>query len=270
MPDAANSQLARFDPLCLILGWVWPGLGYARIGEWRRGALVASGVLLLVVIGILVGGVDVVDRRDDYLWFLPQLLIGPLAFAIDFLNATFVKSGKLGTPSLGHVNEIGTLYVALAGLMNLAAMIDSATRRVMLQSRDRDPKRRREDHPEFAERRAQTRAEAADGASEPERRGRRDSASPPQRSTLEARCSTLPLLLGFVPFFSPINFFQTWWALLALPLAFAISMTYKAMRYREYRNYWRQVALMTLQILLGMAVMMVALYFFVDKVVPFL
>ena len=150
---------ARFDPLCFVLGWIWPGLGYAVIGERRRGALVMLGVLLLVIIGVLVGGVDVVDRRNDSLWFLPQLMTGPLAFVIDHLNATFVMTGRIGTQSLGHVNEIGTLYIALAGLMNLAAMIDCATRRVDRRTEKQPPKRRREDNPELAERRTQPRAE---------------------------------------------------------------------------------------------------------------
>ena len=150
LADDRRDQTARFDPLCLVLGWVWPGLGYVIAGEKRRGVLVMLGVLLLVVIGVLVGGVDVVDRRYDTLWFLPQVLIGPLAFAIDFLNAKFVATGTIGTHSLGHVNEIGTLYVALAGLMNLAAMIDCATRRLEPGRTPAPPMRRREDNPERA------------------------------------------------------------------------------------------------------------------------
>ena len=75
-------------------------------------------------------------------------------------------------------------------------------------------------------------------------------------------------VIGFVPFFTPINFFQTWWVLLAIPLAIGISMVYKAMRYRHYRNYWRQVAVMTVQIVFGMIAMMVGLVLFVEYVVP--
>ena len=90
-----------------------------------------------------------------------------------------------------------------------------------------------------------------------------------RRSQCAVRCSAVPLL-AYVPFFSPINFFQTWWILLALPLALGISIIYKAMRYRVYRNYWRQVAVMTVQIVLGMAGMMIVLYMFVDFVVPLL
>lgn len=128
MADAPHSIYTRFDPVTLLIGWLWPGFGYRWIGQPRRGWLVMAGVLSLFFFGPLVGGVDVVDRKEDWLWFLPQALIGPLAFAADYLNATFVKSGRIGTPSVGSVNDYGTLFVALAGLMNFAAMIDAAAR----------------------------------------------------------------------------------------------------------------------------------------------
>lgn len=108
-----------------------------------------AGVLGLFFIGLLVGGVHVVDRRDQWLWFLPQSLMGPLVLAADSLNATFVKTGRIGTPSLGRINELGTLFVALAGLLNLAAMIDAATRQPGTDMRpgrpSADRRRRRSD-----------------------------------------------------------------------------------------------------------------------------
>lgn len=125
---SSTAEPGRFDPFSLILGWMLPGLGHLRLGQPRRGWAIMAGVLGLFLIGVLVGGVHVVDRKDQWLWFLPQSLSGPLALLADYLNATFVKTGRFGTPSLGRVNEMGTLFVALAGLMNLTAMIDAATR----------------------------------------------------------------------------------------------------------------------------------------------
>jgi len=123
-----DDPIGRFDPARLVLGWLWPGLGHLSLRQPRRGGLIMAGVLAMFLIGVLVGGVDVVDRREDFLWFLPQAGNGPIAFAADYLNATYVKSGITGTPSLNRVNDLGTLFVALGGLMNLAAMIDAATR----------------------------------------------------------------------------------------------------------------------------------------------
>jgi hypothetical protein len=110
----------------------------------RRGMLVMAGVIGMFVFGVLVGGVDVIDRENDALWFVPQALAGPLALAVDYLNGIFVKTGRIGMPSIGRVNELGTLFTALAGLMNLAAMIDAATRDPLLDMDRRESKRQRD------------------------------------------------------------------------------------------------------------------------------
>lgn len=100
------------------------------------------GVLFLFVGGLLIGGFDVVDRKDDRLWFLAQVLCGPIAIAADLANQTLLKPlpdnwvdlyeqgdpdvvRRLRHKSLGHVNEMGTLYCALAGLMNLVVILDA-------------------------------------------------------------------------------------------------------------------------------------------------
>ena len=88
------------------------------------------GVLFLVGSGLLVGGIDVVDRREDQLWFLAQAGCGPVVFAVDLANQSYIKqlqpaSRRLRATSLGRVNEMGTLFVALAGLMNVVVVLDA-------------------------------------------------------------------------------------------------------------------------------------------------
>jgi len=131
-------------PDAAILGWLLPGLGHMRLGQVRRGRLIMLGVLFLFFTGVLVGGVDVVDRKQDALWFAAQVMCGPVALAADFANQSLTKPlppahelqeavetnnqavlRKMDAVSLGHVNEMGTLFCALAGLMNLAAMLDA-------------------------------------------------------------------------------------------------------------------------------------------------
>ena len=94
-------------------------------------------------------GVDVVDRKEDPLWFLAQAVCGPIAVAADLANQQYIKPMAadpmkheqwLRARSLGHVHEFGTLFVALAGLMNLVVILDTlhapANRRAEL-ARDR-------------------------------------------------------------------------------------------------------------------------------------
>ncbi len=132
----------QFTPTAAILAWLWPGLGHIQLGERRRGFLVMFGVLFLFLGGVLIGGVDAVDRREDRLWFFAQLLCGPIAMGVDVVNQSIVQTlpadwearyqlgdpdvrGQLRQKGLGHVNEMGTLYSALAGLMNLVAILDA-------------------------------------------------------------------------------------------------------------------------------------------------
>ena len=87
------------------------------------------GILFLFAFGILVGGIDVVDMKRDRLWFLAQACNGPIAFLADFLNQTLLKTSEPATQarltSLGNINAIGTLFVALGGLMNFILILDA-------------------------------------------------------------------------------------------------------------------------------------------------
>ncbi|MDX2116470.1 MAG: DUF6677 family protein [Planctomycetota bacterium] len=134
----------EFNPLALVLACVLPGLGHAARGEVRRGLCIAAGILGLFFGGMLIGGIDVVDRVEDKWWFLLQAGVGPTAFAADAVHQKMLKvpgpSGRPQTPlpgaaagsgapritkSLGRVNEVGSLYTALAGMLNMIAIIDA-------------------------------------------------------------------------------------------------------------------------------------------------
>ena len=55
------------------------------------------GILFLFVCGILIGGIDVVDMKRDRLWFIAQACNGPIAFIVDWLNQTLLKTGDADT-----------------------------------------------------------------------------------------------------------------------------------------------------------------------------
>lgn len=125
-----------------VLGWICPGMGHIRNGDVRRGRLIMLGIFGLFLTGVLVGGLDCVDRREDGLWFVAQAGTGPIAFLADALNTGLLKSGKMGTllpmtapngamlqvssfKSVGSVNDVGTLFTAMAGLLNVVALLDA-------------------------------------------------------------------------------------------------------------------------------------------------
>ncbi len=147
MSEDTSTKPSFFNVAAFLLGWVFPGFGQWVLGRRRRALFIASGILGMVLMGTLVGGVDVVDRDEDRMWFIPQALVGPVVFAIDLANQNLLKTGRVGEiiafdtddrslrqlpvneyKSIGRVNELGTLFIALAGLMNLCVMFDAGTR----------------------------------------------------------------------------------------------------------------------------------------------
>ena len=78
------------------------------------------------------------------------------------------------------------------------------------------------------------------------------------------------LLVGYVPFVDPINVFHDWWYLLLIPLSFGISVIYLALKMRDLDRFWRAVAMMTVQIVLVMAALAVALVVLVELTIPLL
>lgn len=70
-------------------------------------------------------------------------------------------------------------------------------------------------------------------------------------------------VLAWRPFIDPLNLHDLWWLLL-VPLALGISLAYKAVRVRDMRDLWRQVLMMTVQIVVAMVLLAVASYLFVE------
>jgi len=128
------------QPTAGVLAFLLPGLGHIWLGEAKRGTYIMIGVVGLFLGGLIIGGIDVVDSREDRWWFIAEAGAGPIAFVADWwhqsvlkpsdppANATpewFMANEPARTKSFGHVNEIGSLYAAVAGMMNAIAIIDA-------------------------------------------------------------------------------------------------------------------------------------------------
>ena len=163
-----------------VASWILPGAGYWLLGDRVRGTTIGVTVLALFVLGILVGGVrvlevpgygphgqrlEVMTHRDgegypqeavgedvpsswqdqgwalllhpfdeirNKPWVIAQVMAGPVAVA-SFGGAVIAsRRTAAGTPigvrSHARVNEIGVLYTAVAGMLNLLAIIDASHR----------------------------------------------------------------------------------------------------------------------------------------------
>ena len=114
------------------------------LGQRRRGARIMIALLGLVFAGLLIGGLDAVDSQRDEYWYMAQFGAGPIVIVADMLNQQLIRSlpesEQYASIGLGHINAIGTLYVALAGLMNIVAVLD-----VFRDRTGEQPKRRADD-----------------------------------------------------------------------------------------------------------------------------
>ncbi|MBC7771658.1 MAG: hypothetical protein H7210_04110 [Pyrinomonadaceae bacterium] len=179
--SSSHHEHAPFQPIAAILAIIFPGAGHAYLGETRRAILIACGVLGLFFGGVLIGGIDVVDKKEDFVWFVGEALVGPIAFGTDYYHQhhlkvrvqvrnqlrsanpyeirdpktaypIVVRNPETGAPvdfvdprtnqvrtstdadrppnskSVGRVNELGTLFAAIAGMLNLICIIDAAYR----------------------------------------------------------------------------------------------------------------------------------------------
>jgi hypothetical protein len=76
-----------------------------------------------------------------------------------------------------------------------------------------------------------------------------------------------PLIAAWRPFLDPLDLQRSWFWLI-LPLAFLVSMTYKAVRVETLRGYWRQVVIMTTQLIIAIIAMGAAAFVVVEYVLP--
>ena len=179
MPPTLPPPYPPPPPVVALASWLLPGLGYLLMGQRKRGFTVGVTILLLLVLGLLIGGVRVMEvpgygedgrrvmvdsdgrrlsyPRADALWALqaapmselrdkpwsiPQVLTGPaalasMAWAVWSANPENGPGGDPEAPAaLSHsrVNEIGMLYTAVAGMLNLLAIIDAASRAEQIRS----------------------------------------------------------------------------------------------------------------------------------------
>jgi len=174
MSTSARGGLARNPIVVAIASWLLPGAGYWLVGQRDRALTVGITVLALFVLGLLIGGVRLIDvpgygdhgkplmvvtqgsneqvtenpppdARAGWVmavhpldeirnkpWAIAQVMLGPVALAAGAgsVIASHPSGSRLaiGARSHSRTNELGTLYTAVAGMLNLLAIIDSAHR----------------------------------------------------------------------------------------------------------------------------------------------
>jgi hypothetical protein len=108
----------------LVLGWLIPGGGHAYAGRWGKAILFFVLITGLLVAGVAIGGGAVV--LPNRLWFIAQFCAGGPAVALTPISQYFATRAAIDWADRFH--EMGTLYTAVAGLLNLLVMMDAYLR----------------------------------------------------------------------------------------------------------------------------------------------
>jgi hypothetical protein len=138
--------------LIAAAAWALPGLGYWLIRQRTRGTTIGITVVFLFIAGLLIGGVRALEAPLDASgktpsfnpsrwrteiaekpWYAAQILVGPIGIGTTYVSTWAGQpdpntGSTPGVLSHARANEIGVLYMAVAGMLNLLAIIDSAYR----------------------------------------------------------------------------------------------------------------------------------------------
>lgn len=154
VPDSSLPVHPPSPPVVAVCGWLVPGLGYWLIGQRGRAYFSGGAILATFLAGLLIAGVRCVDvpgydargelrtvgrlgrgqawiRAEpfrailDKPWYIPQVLAGPVAIGTSVWS---VKVSDTVGKSTGRLWDIGTLYTAVAGMLNLLTILDAAHR----------------------------------------------------------------------------------------------------------------------------------------------
>lgn len=98
----------QFKPVAGVLAMLVPGLGHVLLGQRQRGVMIFAGVAGLFLGGLLIGGIDSVDREEDFVWFLGQALVGPAAFGVDYVHQNHFKAYNPAPPLVPNAEPVFT------------------------------------------------------------------------------------------------------------------------------------------------------------------
>ncbi|MEM9083427.1 MAG: DUF6677 family protein [Planctomycetota bacterium] len=142
-----------------LVAFLIPGLGYLLFNDRPRTLRVALPIHALIILGLFIGGVSVVDSKRERWWFILQAPAGAPVFLVNTIHQHVLKGTDFGRSRLPRRNEkintdhederiiewvgdqnaagrlqgvdafakpreIGSLCIAIAGMLNAIVIVD--------------------------------------------------------------------------------------------------------------------------------------------------
>lgn len=116
---AKTRQSSSGDYFMGVLAWLVPGVGHFYLGMPKRGMIIFFTICATFMLGLVLGGIDLVDPHLETTWFCAQVLAGlPAVIAVLLQNPDV-------PPGVGRGMDLGQLYTGVAGLLNLLCVVDA-------------------------------------------------------------------------------------------------------------------------------------------------
>jgi len=109
--------------LVLILAWAIPGAGHAYLGQRTKAVVFFILITGTLVAGWALGGL--VNVQPGSLWYVAQIGAGGPTLILTPISRFIAENGGQGHEP---VRDIGNLYTAVAGLLNILVMMDAYVR----------------------------------------------------------------------------------------------------------------------------------------------
>ncbi|MBM4016834.1 MAG: hypothetical protein FJ288_00675 [Planctomycetes bacterium] len=134
MTDRASPQTSAVA--ALVLAWAIPGAGHAYAGRWGKAALFFGCIVGLLAAGMLLGRGTVLAPHE--LWYAAQL--GALGPTIALTPVSQYVAVREGIDYADRWREMGVLYTAVAGFLNILVMMDAYIKMAYPHERGRKEK----------------------------------------------------------------------------------------------------------------------------------
>jgi hypothetical protein len=112
-----------------ILAWIVPGAGHFFIKEKKRAAIIFVTITATFAIGLFAGSIAVIDPVGAWPWYIGQMITTPAVALVAQAaqHATMMGPNEELIPlvSYGRPHDIGQIYTAIAGAMNLLSILSA-------------------------------------------------------------------------------------------------------------------------------------------------
>ncbi len=114
-----NSKQPAALYLVGILAWLIPGGGHWMSGQKNRAIPIFFGIVITFIVGVFLGGSELIDPQNARLWFCAQIFTGLPAVVASLLQNPAIEMGN------GRAVDLGQLYTSVAGLLNVLCILDA-------------------------------------------------------------------------------------------------------------------------------------------------